>query len=87
MDLNFINNQYVVIALAMFVAFYAEKARVELPPTIKKLFSSDIFRVLFLSSMLVYKFNKAPQVSVVVSIVFLLTMHYLNQDRIIESFQ
>ena len=86
MDLQFINNQYVVIILAIFIAIYAHKARVKLSPSVKKLFSSDIFRVLFLSSMLIYKFEKAPQVAVIVSIIFLLTMHYLNQDEIIENF-
>lgn len=85
--LSQLNNKYTVLALSTFVALYASKSRVYLPPTIKQLFQSDIFRVLFLSLLLIHRFDQVPHVAIFVSLVFLLTMHHLNKNEMVENFE
>lgn len=85
--LSFLNNEYVFVILASLVALYGANARVKLPEFIRNLFENAIFRVVFLSLLLVYNFNKKPQIAVIVSLVFLLTMQYLSQMEIQENFE
>lgn len=82
--MDILNNQYTVLALSVFVALYGSNARIQLPSNIQKLFQIDVFRVAFLAMLLVFRFDKAPHVAVIVSLVFLLTMYHLNK---IETFK
>ena len=86
-DKSILDNDYVFALLSMLTIIYASQVRIELPEVIRNLFENDIFRVVFLSLLLVYRFDKTPQVSILISIVFLLTMHHLNQQEIKENFQ
>ena len=90
MDLNldFLDNQYVAVAVALFVALYGlALGRMKLPDYIKNLFGNNIFRVVFLSLLLVYNFNKAPHIALAIALVFVLTLHYLNKQQTAENFQ
>lgn len=85
--LSLLNNEYVFVVVVSLLALYGANAKVTLPDYIRKLFQNSIFRVVFLSTLLVYNFKKSPQVAVIVSLAFLLTMHYLNQMEIEENFE
>lgn len=85
--LSQLNNQYTVLALSTFVALYAAKSRVTLPQSLRQMFQSDVFRVLFLSLLLIHRFDQVPHVAICVSLVFLLTMHHLNKNEMIENFE
>ena len=86
-NLSVLNNEYIFLVVASLLALYGANARVELPDFIRNLFENSVFRVVFLSLLLVYKFDKAPQVATIVALVFVLTMHHLNQMEARENFQ
>ena len=87
LNLSALNNEYVFLVVASLLALYGANARVELPDFVRNLFENSIFRVVFLSLLLVYKFDKAPQIATIVALVFVLTMQHLNQMEIRENFQ
>lgn len=83
---NLLNQEYISIILALLIALYGSRARIELPDFIKDLFHNSIFRVVFLSSLLVYKVDSNPQVAFTVAFVFVLTMYYLDKQQQQENF-
>lgn len=83
---SLINNDVVVIILAIIVASYASMIRIELPEYIKTLFKNNIFRIVFLSLLLIYSFNASPHIALAVALVFVLTLYFLNYEEIKENF-
>ncbi len=87
LDLAFLDNDYVVVALALFLVLYGYAgARMELPGYIRNLFNNNIFRVVFLTLLLMQNFNKAPHVAITVALVFVLTLHFLSEQEVKENF-
>ena len=87
MDLSILDNEYVSITLGVLLAVYGANAREPLPDFIMKLFKNPIFRVVFLSLLLVYKFENAPSVSLTVAMIFVITMHFINSQEEVEAFE
>lgn len=87
LNLSVLDNEYVFLVVVSLLALYGANARVELPHFVRNLFENSIFRIVFLSLLLVYKFDKAPQVATIVALIFVLTMHHLNQMEARENFQ
>ena len=86
-NLSILENEYVAIGIALFVALYGITiARIQLPDQIKNLFNNNIFRVVFLSLLLIHNFNSAPHVGVAIALIFIITMYYLNEQQIQEDF-
>nr|QBK89009.1 MAG: uncharacterized protein LCMiAC02_01020 [Mimivirus LCMiAC02] len=87
MNFEILNNEYFVLVLTIFLYLYGfALSRIEMPRYIKKLFKNNIFRVVFLSLLLVYNFNKSPRVAIVVATVFVLTMYYIGESDKREGF-
>ncbi len=85
--LGFLNNDYVTVALALFLGLYGVAlSRVELPDFVRNLFNNAIFRVVFLALLLVFRFDKQPSVALTVAIVFVLTLQYLHAQEVRENF-
>jgi hypothetical protein len=83
---SFTDNEYTV-AIVMIVAIaYASLARPTLPSWLTKLFKNDIFRVVFLSLLLMFNFEKSPHVALTVALVFVVTLHYINENDVQEQF-
>ena len=81
------DNKYVTIALTLFLFLYGYTlSRVTLPGYIKNLFNNNIFRIVFLSLLLMYNFDKSPHVALAVSFVFVLTLYYLGEQEMKENF-
>lgn len=83
---SLINNDVVVIILAIIVAMYASMIRVELPEYIKTLFRNNIFRLVFLCLLLIYSFKAAPHVALAIALVFVLTLYFLNHEETKANF-
>lgn len=76
---NILGNDYVAVILAIFVTAYGfALSRVELPGWLRNLFNNDIFRVVFLSLLLIHNFDRAPHVGVAIALIFVITIHYAN---------
>lgn len=81
-----LNNEYVIIGMTLFVVLYASMSQMELPNWLLALFKNDVFRVVFLSLLLMYRFEKAPHVAVIVSLVFVISMQYVMTQEANEHF-
>ena len=80
------NNEYVKTILSMFLVLYASLARPELPDFIRKLFENPIFRILVLS-LIVYRGNKDPQLSLMIAIAFTVTLNLMAEQEVQEGFR
>jgi|LakMenE18May11ns_1017448.scaffolds.fasta_scaffold8760772_1 hypothetical protein len=84
---NLLNNDAVNIALTMFIVLYGlNLGKMKLPTYIKDLFNNTIFRIVFLSLLLVYRFNNSPHVALTVALLFVLGLDYLYTQQIKENF-
>ena len=82
-----LNNEYVVIATALFIGLYGlNLAKVQLPTYISNLFKNTIFRIVFLSLLLVFRFENSPHVALTIALVFVLTLDYLGRRDTKENF-
>lgn len=87
LDLSILDNDYVATFLALFVALYGiALSRVKLPDYIRNLFNNNIFRVLFLSLLMIHNFDKRPHVAIAVAMIFVLTMQYIDERETEEAF-
>lgn len=84
---NYENNPYVIAIISIVVIVYGLMlAKVGLPDYIRNLFNNTIFRVAFLSLLLIHNFNNSPHVAIAVALVFVLTLDYLSQQEMMENF-
>ena len=81
------DNKYVTIALTFFLFLYGYTlSRVTIPNYIKNLFNNNIFRIVFLSLLLMYNFDESPSVALTIAFVFVLTLYYLDEQEMKENF-
>ena len=84
---NLLDNEAVSVILALFIGLYAlNLGKMELPHYIRNLFNNTIFRIVFLSLMLVYRFENSPHVALTVALAFVLTLDYLGHSEAKENF-
>lgn len=81
-----LNNPYVTSVLAVLLGLYASIINPPLPEFVRKLFLNPIFRVVFLSMLLVYRFNEVPTIAFAIAFSFVITMKLLNDQEIKENF-
>jgi hypothetical protein len=87
MDISKIfDNEYVNATIGLFLIVYASMGTIELPNWLVSLFKNDIFRVFYLSLLLMIPFEKAPSVSILVAIVFVVVMNYISNKTLKEGF-
>jgi len=80
----FKNNRMAVI-VTFFLVFYGGSASPKLPTFIVDLFNNSVFRV-FVLSLIVYKANKNPVLSLMIAIGFTLIMDAVNKQKLFEKF-
>jgi hypothetical protein len=82
-----IDNDYFAVGLAFLVALYGlSMGRIGIPSYIRNLFSNTIFRIVFLSLLLIHNFHRTPHVAFAVAIIFVLTLDYLSRTEARENF-
>ena len=90
--LEILENQYVIAILAILVLVYSSLASIQLHPFVRDLFKNDIFRVLYLTLLVVYSHKImnstiAPHVAFIVALMFVMTMYFLNIEERNENFR
>lgn len=81
-------NEWVAAAASLFIVLWGlALARVPLPHYIRNLFNNTIFKIVFLSLLIVFGFNKSPQVAIVVALIFVLTLQFLREREVKENFE
>ena len=78
-------NKRLSVLLTMFLVFYGGMAGPNLPISIEKLFTNPVFRV-FILSLIVYKANNDPPLSIMIASSFIIIMDLVNKKKLFESF-
>jgi len=81
-----LDNEYVSTALKVLLAVYGALAAPKLPESIKNLFGNVVFRLLLLF-LIAYLGNRRPDISLMVVIVFVITMNVLSEQELKENFE
>jgi hypothetical protein len=74
-----------IIIVFSGILFLLNINRIKLPCQVKKLFNNPIFKMVFLSLLLVYNFNRSPGISLTIALIFVLTLDYLNTEKMYEN--
>lgn len=81
------NNEIIATLAVLFIPLYAlNLGKIKLPCFIENLFKNTIFKIVFLSLLLIFNFEKTPHVALTVAIIFVLTLDYLDNKEIKENF-
>lgn len=78
-------NKYSSTIVTIFLIAYASLARPKLPNFITNLFENPIFRV-FILSLIVYRGNKNPTLSILIAMGFVVTMNIISKQKIFDNF-
>lgn len=81
-----LNNDYVFAILVIIAFAYGQNAGPKLPKWLLDLFSHDIVRVLFLSLLLVVRFESRPTVAIIIALVFVYILQYIYVESTNEHF-
>lgn len=84
--LKILNNDYVFAVLIIIAFAYGQRAGPKLPPWLIELFSRDAVRVLFLSLLLVIRFESRPTVAIIIAITFIYILQYIYIEKFQENF-
>ena len=89
--MNFIkdtfDNKYVALSVTVLLILYGYMlSRIGLPKYMQNLFNNTIFRIIFLSLLLIYNFDSSPSVALLVAIGFVMTIQYLSKQEMDEAF-
>ena len=87
LDPNYlVQNTYLFAVLSIFLGMYGPRLHMKLPDSIKNLFNNPLFRgvVLFL---IAYLSSSNFQSSIVITVIFLVTMNMLHTSKVLEDFQ
>ena len=79
------NNKYISTIVTTFLVIYGSTAAPQLPGIIRILFNNPIFRVIFLG-LIGYSVNKDPKLSILLAIVFTVTLTVISQHNLLEGY-
>jgi len=81
-----VQNTYLFSVLTIFLSMYGPRLHTQLPESLKSLFNNPVFRgiVLFL---ICYLSSTNFQTSIVITVVFLVTMNLLHTNQVFEKFE
>lgn len=83
--LNFLfKDKRMSVILVFFLIFYGSTASPKLPDFIVKLFNNSIFRI-FVLSLIVYKGNNNPSLSLLIAFSFVIIMDCINKRKFTEE--
>jgi len=81
-----INNDYFFAVVAILAFSYGHQAKLEVPVFMVRLFSNDIFRVFYLSLLLIIRFETRPTVAIIMGLVFIYMLKYIQDQETKEAF-
>ena len=78
-------NKTVSSVVGLFLVLYGCLSGPKLPGFIRSMFENPVFRVVILA-LIMYRGNKDPQLSLMLSVGFIMVMNQLNEEKIKENF-
>jgi len=83
---NLFDNQIISISIILFLFLYGYNlGKMKIPSYIRKLFDNTIFKIVFLSLLLIFNFKNTPHIALVIAIIFVLTLDALNNQEAKEN--
>ena len=83
---NLFDYQIISISIILFLFLYGYNlGKMKLPSYIRKLFDNTIFKIVFLSLLLIFNFKNTPHIALVIAIIFVLTLDALNNQEAKEN--
>lgn len=79
------NNEYCLATLLVFAFVYAQMSAFDMPNWVQDLFKNDIFKIAFLSLIVMIPAHQAPHVAIIVAIIFVMTLNFLNEREMKEN--
>jgi uncharacterized membrane protein (DUF485 family) len=83
---DIIANDYVFAVLVILAFAYGQQAKPKLPKWLVTLFSYDIVRVMFLSLLLIVRFESRPTVAIIIAVAFVYILQYVYIEQTNEHF-
>ena len=80
------NNTLVVFVLLLVVLYILLSDNIQMQQYIKKTFNNVLFRIIFLSLVLIYIFNKSPCVIIFIALVYVLSYESIKRNEVNENF-
>jgi hypothetical protein len=82
-----LNNDEIAMSVIIFASavYVLSLSNIKLPCSIKTLFNNTIFKMVFLSLILVYTFERTPHIALIIAVIFILTLDYLNNEKMYEN--
>lgn len=82
-----LTNDELAMSVIIFasVIYVLSLSNIKLPCSVKNLFDNIIFKMVFLSLIMVYTFEKSPHVALIIALVFVMTLEYLNKEKMYEN--
>jgi hypothetical protein len=90
---KYLDSDYVSGILGLFLIVYASMSQIVLPNWLVSVFKNDIFRVLYLSLLLLIPFNKAPHVAIIIAILYVIIigniyrLEHMENVALVENFK
>lgn len=81
---NFLNHDIVAGILGLLVVLYASNTQITLSKRVRNLFNNDIFRVIFMSLLVIVGGKAKPHVAISMAIIFVLILHYVDTNQLKE---
>ena len=85
MNIELLEDGSVITGLYLITALYAGLLRNNIPMPIYELFKNNLFRLVFLSLLLIVRFDKNPHVAILIVFVFIYTIYMINQTEVNEN--
>ena len=74
------DDEYIVICIVLIVILYASIEKSSMPPFMINIFKNDIFRIIFLFSLLMINFDKSPYLAIIIAILFITIMDSIDTE-------
>ena len=81
-----VQNSYLFGVLSIFLVMYGPRLQPKLPEPLRNLFNNPVFRAVVLF-LVAYISSSNFQSSIVITIIFLVTMNLLHTDNVLETFR
>ena len=80
------NNTLIIIVSLIAVLYILFLDNIQMQLYIKKIFDNTLFRILFLSLLLVYIFNKSSCVIIFIALIYVLSYECIKRNEVNENF-
>jgi len=83
MDIEKSFGKYLPLILGLFIVVYTYFLK--MPKFIKHLFNNSIFRIIFLSFLFIYRYDKTPGIAITLALFFILIIYFINKEDLNEN--